>query len=44
MAKKEKIKKTKKSGAKLNIYLTLVLIAMIPMIVSIAVLLTINIV
>ena len=44
MAKKEKIKKTKKSGAKLNIYLTLVLFALIPMIVSIVALITINIV
>ena len=44
MAKKEKIKKTNKSGAKLNIYLTLVLFALIPMIVSIGALLTINIV
>ena len=44
MAKKEKIKKTNKSGAKLNIYLTLVLFALIPMIVSIVALLTINIV
>ena len=44
MAKKEKIKKTNKSGAKLNIYLTLVLFALIPMIVSIVALITINIV
>ena len=44
MAKKEKINKTNKSGAKLNIYLTLVLFALIPMIVSIVALITINIV